>query len=119
MGTSTHVAWTVMNGFNSENYNQPLFSRLFWDSLTFLDPLAAILLFLKPKTGVFMVLIIIISDVIHNNTVYFNELYLGNLNITDWIVKYWMIIGQIIFMLFIVITFKRNLKDINHNLNLL
>jgi hypothetical protein len=113
MGTSTHLAWAINNGFNSNNYNVPLFSRLFWDSLTFLDPIAALLLFLKPKIGICMVLIIILADVTHNNIIYFDELYLNTLDFTSWILKYWMIIGQIIFMLFVVFTFKRNLTDIN------
>lgn len=119
MGTSTHVLWVIINGFNSPEYNVPFLSRLFWDSLTFLNPLAAILLFIKPKIGLYVVLIIIIVDLIHNNIIYFSELYTGHLQIIDWIFKYWMILGQIIFMVFVVSTFKRNLSDINQKQNAL
>jgi len=113
MGTSTHVSWAVQNGFLSEKYNAPLSNMLFWDSLTFLDPLAAILLFLRPKTGVILTLIILVVDVIHNNLFYFDELYTRNLGFADWVEEYWMILGQIIFALFVLLTFKKCLRAIN------
>ena len=116
MGTSTHIAWIFQNGFLSENYNASLFSKIFWDSLTFLDPLAALLLFIKPKSGVFLTLIIILVDVIHNNVVYCDELYINAPQMTEWLVKYWMILGQIVFGLFVVVSLKSNLKEINRNI---
>ncbi len=112
MGTSTHLVWFVKNGFLSENYNAPTLSKVFWDSLTFLDPLAALLLVIKPRTGVFLTLIIIITDVIHNNLFYMNELYINAPELSIWVVKYWMILGQIIFCAFVLFTFKGNLTEI-------
>ncbi len=44
----------------------PLFSRLYWDTLTFVDPLAAILLFARPRAGVGLTVGVIVSDVLHN-----------------------------------------------------
>ncbi|MFT5822093.1 MAG: hypothetical protein ACI8ZM_003349 [Crocinitomix sp.] len=116
MGTSTHVKWVVDNGFLSENYNANLFTTLFWDSLTFLDPLAALLLFIKPKTGVYLTFFIIVIDVIHNNLFYWNELYVNAPSFSQWLVQYWMILGQILFALFVTITIKGNLKEINYRL---
>ncbi len=43
-----------------------LFSRVFWTSLTFLDPLAAFLLFFRPRAGLFLTVAIIASDVLNN-----------------------------------------------------
>lgn len=43
-----------------------MFSRLYWAALTILDPLAAVLLFVKPRAGVLLTIAIIVSDVIHN-----------------------------------------------------
>jgi hypothetical protein len=43
-----------------------LTSRLYWAVLTILDPLAAVLLFVKPRTGIWLTVAIIVSDVIHN-----------------------------------------------------
>lgn len=41
-------------------------SRLYWAMLTILDPLAAVLLFIKPRTGIRLTIAIMVSDVIHN-----------------------------------------------------
>jgi len=41
-------------------------SRVFWGALTILDPLAALLLFIKPRTGIALTAAIIIADVAHN-----------------------------------------------------
>jgi hypothetical protein len=113
MGTSTHLSWVIQNGFLSEKYNAPLPTMLFWDGLTLLDPLAALLLFIKPKIGLVLTLIIILADVLHNNIFYFDELYLHKLPIFDWIEKYWMILGQLVFALFALLTFRGCLREIN------
>jgi hypothetical protein len=113
MGTSTHVTWAIQNGFLSERYNAPFLYMLFWDSLTFLDPLAAILLFIWPKTGLLLTLLIIVMDVIHNNWYYFDELYRRGLSFSEWVEEYWMIFGQMIFALFVLLTFRRCLSAIN------
>jgi hypothetical protein len=41
-------------------------SKLYWALLTIFDPLAAILLFLKPRSGIWLTIVIIVSDVMHN-----------------------------------------------------
>jgi len=41
-------------------------SRVFWGALTFLDPLAALLLFIKPRVGLALTAAIIVADVAHN-----------------------------------------------------
>jgi hypothetical protein len=47
--------------------NEALFaSRIYWSALTVLDPLAAILLFVRPRAGIGLTVLIIVSDVIHN-----------------------------------------------------
>jgi len=43
-----------------------LTSRLYWAVLTILDPLAAVLLFAKPRAGIWLTVAIIVTDVIHN-----------------------------------------------------
>jgi hypothetical protein len=43
-----------------------LTSQIYWALLTILDPLAAVLLFVKPRTGIWLTVAIIVSDVIHN-----------------------------------------------------
>ena len=44
-------------------------SRLYWSSLTLLDPLAAVLMFIRPREGLVLALAIIVSDVAHNSWV--------------------------------------------------
>ncbi|CAM2157566.1 hypothetical protein ABLT15_34815 [Paraburkholderia tropica] len=41
-------------------------SKVYWALLTILDPLAAVLLFVKPRSGIWLTVAIIVSDVIHN-----------------------------------------------------
>jgi len=117
MGTSTHLLWVFKNGFLSDNYNAPIFSKIFWDSLIILDPIAFILLFFKPKLGLYLTAIIISFDIIHNNIFYIEELYLNPPELGIWIKKYWMILGQIIFGGFVVLTYTENLKEIKSKTN--
>ena len=112
MGSSTHIMWAIEHGLLSKNYHANFFSMVFWDSLTFLDPLAAILLFVKPKAGVYLTLFIITADIIHNNVFYLDELYVNAPPLEEWLVKYWMILGQILFGLFVWVTFNRNISAI-------
>ena len=113
MGTSTHVMWAIENGFFSENYRAPFTSVLFWDSLTFFDPLAAILLIFKPKWGLILTALIIGVDVIHNNIFHGELLYESSLGILEWFATYWMIWGQMLFAIFVYATLKGNLKSVN------
>lgn len=106
MGTFTHVSWALNNGFLSKNYHAPLPTMIFWDALTFLDPIAAFLLLFRPKTGLILTLIIIVTDVVHNNFFYYEELYTTGIPIDDWVAKYWMILGQLLFALFALFTFR-------------
>lgn len=74
----------------------PLFTRLFWSALTLLDPLAAVLLFLRPRAGILLTQAIIVADVAHNTWI------LHRLNQTaDW--HYWC---QASFGLFVLSTFR-------------
>ena len=91
MGTYTHVSWVVRHGFLYPDV--PLYSRLFWDSLTFLDPLAALFLFIRPRAGILLVLVIICVDVFHNA-------FIGSLGL--------FFLLQVIFCVFVLATFRMN-----------
>ena len=112
MASFTHLFWISQNGFMSDKYNAPVFSKFFWDSLTFIDPLASLLLIIKPKTGLYLTLIILIIDIIHNNIFYMKDLYFSEIRLNEWINNYWMILGQIIFGAFVILTFKENIQEI-------
>ncbi|UMZ09837.1 hypothetical protein I9018_20295 [Pseudomonas sp. MPFS] len=51
-------------GYGSDT---PLASRAFWGALTLFDPLAVLLLWLRPRWGLALTLAIIVLDVLHNS----------------------------------------------------
>jgi hypothetical protein len=97
MGTYTHVNWVVRHGFLYPDV--PIYSRIFWDSLTFLDPLAALLLFLRPRKGVLLVTAIICVDVLHNALT-------GGFGLNPFFLL------QVLFCLFVLATLPVNLREI-------
>ncbi len=68
-----------------------LLTRIYWTSLTFFDPLAALLLFLRPHAGLVLTVAIITSDVLHNTLV-----GVPSLNA--------MYLSQVVFLLFVAST---------------
>ena len=92
IGTCTHLAGLVEHGGDFGG-GIPLASAIFWNSLTILDPLAAALLFLRPRIGVLAILAIMVSDVVHN----------------WWIAAafgavVWMVVAQSAFLVFVLAT---------------
>jgi hypothetical protein len=110
MGTYTHVNWVVRYGFLYPDV--PLYSRLFWDSLTFLDPLAALLLFLRPRAGILLVLVIICVDVFHN--AFAGGMLFSFRQMRGQIGEGWSFglnpyfLLQVIFFVFVLATFRMN-----------
>ncbi|GAA4017329.1 hypothetical protein GCM10022408_33600 [Hymenobacter fastidiosus] len=68
VGTYTHARGLVHKGFLA--YPVPLAIGLYWDALTVLDPLAAVLLWWRPKAGLWLTLAIMVSDISVNTAVY-------------------------------------------------
>ncbi len=108
-GTATHLIWILENGIYSVQNEYPFFSTLFWDSLLFLDLAAALLLILRPKFGLILTLIIIVTDVIHNLIVLttYQQPNAGGVA-ESWILENWMFLTQVIFLVFVVAGFKSN-----------
>ena len=69
--TRNHVMWLSQHGpyWDFGIRDLSMFCRLYWTSLTFLDPLAALLLFLRPRAGLVLTVAIIASDVLNNSLV--------------------------------------------------
>ena len=67
--TFNHLTAIIQHGllwdYGYEVAISPL-SKAYWGALALLDPLAAVLLFLKPPSGVRLTVVIIASDVLHN-----------------------------------------------------
>jgi hypothetical protein len=107
VGALTHIKWIFENGIFSQQINTPFFSTIFWDSLAFLDIIAAILLIYRPKDGILLTLLIITIDLIHNNIVVLldNE-HMNEIGVKMWATKYWMLIVQLLFMTFVLLRLK-------------
>lgn len=73
IGTVSHVLELVAGGVQTYGEFPPAL-RMFWISLTLLDPLAALLLLLKRRTGIAPGLTIIHSDIAVNWTVFLTAL---------------------------------------------
>lgn len=99
-GAWTHFRILAAHGLLWDYGGVPGFTRVFWTSLTFLDPLAAILLFLKPRVGLALTVGIIVLDVAHNAWFYAHvSLHpSGYLN--------WMFVSQVAFLLFVLLTIR-------------
>ncbi len=71
----------------------PLFTVLFWSALTLLDPLVAIVLLVLPRAGTVLLLLLMLTDVLHNTWVV--KVYGGVL---------WMVADQWLFLFFVLAT---------------
>ncbi len=71
-------------------------TRLFWSSLTLLDPLAALLMFYRPRAGLALAGAIIASDVAHNSWILHHFRMAPD-------AAYW---AQVVFLLFLFATIK-------------
>ena len=93
VGTYNHAVILIRHGWDWNYGGMPIGTVVFWTSLTLLDPLVAILLFLKPKPAVITLVILMVSDVANNTWV---------------MLKYggegWMVASQWIFLAFVLIT---------------
>jgi hypothetical protein len=80
----------------------PFGAAVYWSSLTFFDPLVAILLFVRPRVGIAATIVIILTDVVHN--VWFARTYAGGSPILDAIMTNPFLLSQISFLLFVALT---------------
>jgi hypothetical protein len=69
VGTTTHIADLVLGG--DEPYaGFPAVVRVFWVSLTLVDPLTAVLLVLRRRPGIVLGVVVILVDLAVNWTVF-------------------------------------------------
>jgi hypothetical protein len=67
-GTYTHARGILTNGFLATPV--PVAIGLYWDTLTVLDPLTVLLLWGRPKLGLWFAVAIMVSDISVNTGVY-------------------------------------------------
>lgn len=65
---ATLIHWRIVydHGLFWDYGGVPIASAAFWTALSFLDPAAVVLLFVRPRWGVVLTGAIIVTDVIHN-----------------------------------------------------
>ncbi|OUJ69877.1 hypothetical protein BXP70_25765 [Hymenobacter crusticola] len=68
IGTYTHTQGIIDHGWLA--FPVPLPVGLYWDALTFLDPLTVLLLWRRPRLGLGVATAIMVSDVSVNTAVY-------------------------------------------------
>ena len=99
---STHMWTLVTHGLYWDYGGAPVFTRIYWTSLTALDPLAVVLLFVRPRAGLLFTLVIIVSDVAHNTWLMSRSLA------PDW--SNWMYVSQVVFLIFVLLTISHAWK---------
>ncbi len=98
--TINHVRALLAHGWLPEQL--PLATALFWSSLTFLDPIAAVLLFLRPRAGIGLTVAIIVSDVVHN--LWFIAAHPLRGSLVEDVTSSRFMMSQIAFLLFVAAT---------------
>lgn len=97
--TATHLNYELRYGLTLgglEFLGYPLPVRLYWASLTLLDPLAAVLLFVLPRAGLILCVAIIVTDVLNNGWVFYQFASRSALNLGL----------QVAFLVFVLITIR-------------
>jgi len=98
--TINHAVLLLQHGFFWDYGGVPLATQVFWTSLTFVDPAAIVLLFLRPAAGVWLTLAIISSDVAHNT-------WFG---LAHGMAANWMYYSQVAFLAFVLLTIRMVLR---------
>lgn len=79
-------------------------SRVYWTSLAILDPLAAALLLWKPRSGLLLTVVIVVSNVAHNTWVMLES------SAPDW--QNSMYLLQVLFLTFVLATVRIAWRDV-------
>jgi hypothetical protein len=69
VGTTTHTADLIVGGVNAYS-DFPLGVRLFWVSLTILDPATAALIIFRRRSGIVLGIAVMVADIAMNWTVF-------------------------------------------------
>ncbi|WP_285039163.1 hypothetical protein [Plantibacter sp. lyk4-40-MEA-4] len=93
IGTTTHTADLILGGLDVYG-GFPPGVRLFWVTLTVLDPITAVLIILRRRSGIVLGIAVIVADIAVNWTVF---VLLGGLS-------WFGVINQSLFAVLIVVT---------------
>src|SRR5471032_3224829 len=65
--TWTHLQVALVHGLDWDYGGAAPFTRIYWTSLLFIDPLTALLLMVMPRVGLILCVAVIVTDVAHNS----------------------------------------------------
>ena len=100
--TFNHGRILVQHGLFWDYGGVPVASAVFWTSLAALDPLAAVMLFVRPNAGVAATGVIIVADVTHN--LWMTARYALPRRFLDAVLTDPLVVSQVAFMLFVATT---------------
>ena len=104
LGALNHARILVQHGLGWDYGGVGAASAIYWTSLTFIDPAVAALLFLRPRIGVPLTVLLITTNVVHNVAV--TALAAGNAaQRVEWLLSP-QILAQVAFMLFVLATVR-------------
>ena len=66
IGGLNHARILLQNGLFWDYDGAALGSAIYWSSLTFIDPVVAALVFMRPRLGVCCTIVLIVTNVAHN-----------------------------------------------------
>jgi hypothetical protein len=102
VATINHIRAVALHGWFPTYL--PWLTASYWNSLTFLDPLAAALLFVRPKLGIVTTFAIIVTDVVHN--LWFTATYARSASPAHAIATSPFLLAQMAFLTFVALTFS-------------
>lgn len=100
--TFNHARLLIQHGLFWDYGGVPLASAVFWTSLTALDPLTTIMLFVRQNIGVVATALIIVADVVHNLWITAHYALPHRFLVTTMTDPF--VVSQVAFMLFVIVT---------------
>lgn len=98
--TINHVRAVLTYGWL--RHDVPLATAVYWSSLTVLDPVAALLLFIRPRVGVALTVAIILSDAAHN--LWFRATHPLSASFIEDVTSSFFMMSQVAFLMFVAFT---------------
>jgi hypothetical protein len=99
-GTSTHLLTVLRHGLFWDYGGVPQASAVFWTSLTLIDPLVILLLFVRRNLGIAATIALMIADVTHNLWIVSQV----SPPLLEGIARSWPLQSQIAFLIFVLAT---------------
>ena len=115
IGSANHARILLKHGLLWDYGGANPASAVYWSSLTLLDPLVAVLLFVRPRVGILATFVLMVTNVAHNVAI--TAHYTPPDQLLARVTAEPYLVSQIIFLLFVVMSAPlawRGLSESNH-----